>query len=62
LPRPGLAGGILWLGLTHRDPGEQKRIITGRLVDWATRDGGGGGTGQAADAVRSALDKFLPGR
>ena len=41
-------------------PGEQKRIITGHLVDWATRDGGG--TGQAADAVRSALDRFLPGR
>src|SRR5512146_2345081 len=38
----------------------QKRIITGSLVGWATR--GGGGTGQAADAVRSALDKCLPGR
>jgi hypothetical protein len=43
-----------------RDPGEQKHIITGRLVDWATRDGGG--AGQAADAVRSVLDEFLPGR
>lgn len=47
-------------GLTNRDPGEQKHIITGRLVDWATRDGGG--AGQAADAVRSVLDEFLPGR
>jgi len=26
-------------GLTNRDPGEQKHIITGRLVDWATMDG-----------------------
>lgn len=47
-------------GLTNRDPGEQKHVITGRLVDWATRDGGG--AGQAADAVRSVLDEFLPGR
>ena len=47
-------------GRTHRDPGEQKHIITDRLVDWATRDGGG--AGQAADAVRSVLDEFLPGR
>jgi hypothetical protein len=57
-------GGILWLGLTHQgsedDPGEQKRIITGRLADWATRDGGD--ADQAADAVRSVLDEFLPGR
>ena len=60
LPWPQFAGGILWPGLTHRDPGEQKHIITGRLVDWAARDGGG--AGQAADAVRSVLDKFLPGR
>ena len=47
-------------GQTNRDPGEQKHVITGRLVDWATRDGGG--AGQAADAVRSVLDEFLPGR
>ena len=47
-------------GPTNPDPGEQKHIITGRLVDWATRDGGG--AGQAADAVRSVLDEFLPGR
>jgi hypothetical protein len=60
LPWPEFVGGILRLGLTHRDPGEQKHIITGRLVDWATRDGGG--AGQAADAVRSVLGKFLPGR
>ena len=25
-------------GLTHRDPGEQKHIITGRLAGWATRE------------------------
>ena len=60
MPWPEFVGGILWLGLTNRDPGEQKHIITGRLVDWTTRDGGG--AGQAADAVRSVLDEFLPGR
>jgi hypothetical protein len=60
LPRPEFVGGILRLGLTHRDPGEQKHIIMGRLAHWATRDGGG--AGQAADAVRFVLDKFLPGR
>ena len=47
-------------GLTNRDPGEQKHVITGRLAGWATRDGAG--AGQAADAVRSVLDEFLPGR
>jgi hypothetical protein len=60
LPWPEFVGGILLLRLTRRDPGEQRHIITGRLVDWATRDGGG--AGQAADAVRSVLDEFLPGR
>src|SRR5487761_239478 len=33
-------------GLANRDPGEQKHIITGRLVDWATRDGGGAWPGR----------------
>lgn len=57
-------GGVLWYGLTHRgsagSPDDQKRVITERLVQWATRDGGDGG--QAAAAVRSVLDKYLPGR
>ena len=55
---------MLWYGLTHRgsegSPEEQKRVITDRLVRWATRDGGD--AAQAADAVRSVLDEFLPGR
>ncbi len=57
-------GGVLWYGLTHHgsggSPEEQKRVITDRLVRWATRDGGD--AAQAADAVRSVLDDFLPGR
>jgi hypothetical protein len=57
-------GGVLWYGLTHHgsegSPEEQKRVITDRLVRWATRDGGN--AAQAADAVRSVLDEFLPGR
>jgi hypothetical protein len=57
-------GGVLWFGLTHRggegNPDEQKRVITDRLVRWATRDGGDGA--QAASAVRSVLDEHLPGR
>jgi hypothetical protein len=57
-------GGVLWHGLTHRgsegSPQEQKRVITDRLVRWATRDGGD--AAQAAGAVRPVLDDFLPGR
>jgi hypothetical protein len=57
-------GGVLWYGLTQRgsegSPEEQKRVITDRLVRWATRDGGD--AAQAAGAVRSVLDEFLPGR
>ena len=57
-------GGVLWYGLMHRDseanPDDQKRVITERLVQWATRDGGDGA--QAASVVRSVLDKHLPGR
>ena len=57
-------GGVLWYGLTHHgsegSPQEQKRVITDRLVRWATRDGGD--AAQAAGAVRSVLDEFLPGR
>ena len=57
-------GGVLWYGLTHHgsegSPEEQKRVITDRLVRWATRDGGD--AAQAAGAVRSVLDEFLPGR
>ncbi len=57
-------GGVLWYGLTHRggegNPGEQKRVITDRLVRWATRDGGD--AAQAATAIRSVLDEHLAGR
>jgi hypothetical protein len=57
-------GGVLWYGLTHRgsegSPEEQKRVITDRLARWATRDGGD--AAEAAGAVRSVLDEFLPGR
>jgi hypothetical protein len=42
------------------DPEEQKRVITDRLVRWATRDGGG--SSRAAAAVRSVLDQYLSGR
>ena len=41
-------------------PGEQKHIITGRLAGLGRQ--GGGGPGQAADAVRSVPGEFLPGR
>ena len=44
------------------DPGNvaaQKRGIAGRLVHWATRDGGDGS--QVAAAIRAVLDKYLPG-
>ena len=56
-------GGVLWYGLTHRGstgPDDQERVITERLVQWATRDGGDGA--KAAAAIRSVLDKHLPGR
>lgn len=57
-------GGVLWYGLTHRgsegNPEDQKRVITERLVQWATRDGGDGA--QAAAALRTVLDQRLPGR
>jgi hypothetical protein len=57
-------GGVLWYGLTHRgsegNPEEQKRVITDRLVRWATRDGGD--ASQAAAAIRSVLDEHLAGR
>jgi hypothetical protein len=46
-------------GLTNRDPGEYKHVITGRLAGWATRDGGG--AGQAAGAARSVPGEFPPG-
>jgi len=55
-------GGVLWYALTRRgsegNPDEQKRVITERLVRWATRDGGDGT--QAAAAIRPVLDEFLP--
>jgi len=57
-------GGVLWYGLTHRggegNPEEQKRVITDRLVRWATRDGGD--SSRAAAAIRSVLDEHLAGR
>jgi hypothetical protein len=57
-------GGVLWYGLTHRggqgDPEEQKRVITDRLVRWATRDGGD--SSRAAAAIRSILDEHLAWR
>jgi hypothetical protein len=57
-------GGVLWYGLTHRgsegNPEEQKRVITDRLVRWATRDGGD--ASQAAAAIRSVLDEHLARR
>jgi hypothetical protein len=57
-------GGVLWYGLTHRgsegNPDEQKRVIVDRLVRWSIRDGGDGA--QAAAAVRSVLERYLPGR
>jgi hypothetical protein len=57
-------GGVLWYGLTHRggqgNPDEQKRVITDRLVRWATRDGGD--SARAAAAIRPVLDQHLAGR
>jgi len=57
-------GGVLWYGLTHRggqgNPEEQKRVITDRLVRWATRDGGD--SARTAAAIRSVLDEHLAGR
>jgi hypothetical protein len=57
-------GGVVWYGLTHRgaegNPDEQKRVIVDRLVRWATRDGGD--ASQAAAAIRTVLDEYLPGR
>jgi hypothetical protein len=55
-------GGVLWYGLTHRggmgNPAEQRRVITGRLTRWATRDGGDGSA--VAAAIGQALDGFMP--
>ena len=55
---------MLWYGLTHRgsegDPEEQKRVITDRLVRWATRDDVD--ASQAAAAIRPVLDQHLAGR
>lgn len=55
--------GMLWHGLTHRsgqgDPGEQKRVITDRLVRWAARDGVD--SSRAAAAIHSVLDECLAG-
>jgi hypothetical protein len=60
----GRGGGVLWYGLTDRggegNPAEQERVIVDRLVRWATRDGGD--AAQAAAAIRSVLDEYLPGR
>jgi hypothetical protein len=57
-------GGALWYGLTHRgsegNPEEQKRVITDRLVRWATRDGGD--ASRAAADIRLVLDEHLAGR
>jgi hypothetical protein len=57
-------GGVLWYGLTHRgaegNPAEQERVIVDRLVRWATRDSGD--AAKAAAAIRSVLDRYLPGR
>jgi len=56
-------GDVLWYCLTHRgregNPGGQKRVITDRLVRWATRDGGD--SSRAAAAIRSVLDEYLAG-
>ncbi len=57
-------GGVLWYGLTHRgsegNPAEQQRVITDRLVRWATRDGRN--AAKTADAIRCVLEEHLPGR
>ena len=57
-------GSGLWYGRTHPggggNPAEQKRVIVGRLIRWATRDGGD--ASQAATAIRTVLDEYLPGR
>jgi hypothetical protein len=49
-------GGVLWYGLTHRggegNPEEQKRVITDRLVRWATRDGGDSSRGRGRHPLR----------
>lgn len=39
------------------DPEEQKRVITDRLVRWATRDAGD--SSRPATAIRSVLDEYL---
>lgn len=53
-------GGVLWYGLTHRgaegNPEEQKRVITDRLVRWASPDGGD--ASRAAAAIRPVLDTW----
>jgi hypothetical protein len=60
----GYVGGVLWYGLAHRggqgNPEEQRRIITDRLVRWATRDGGD--SARTAAVIRSVLDEHLAGR
>lgn len=63
-------GGVIYLGLTHKGaehaPPEQRRVITDRLVRWATRDGAEEWqshyqtTSALADAIGGVLAKQLP--
>lgn len=62
-------GGVLWYGLTHAGTRPvQKRIITERLVRWATRPGAGqwarryATTADLAAAIGDVLDGHLPRR
>ena len=62
-------GGVLWYGLTHAGTRPvQKRIITERLVRWATRPGAGqwarryATTADLAGAIGDVLDHHLPRR
>jgi hypothetical protein len=64
-------GGVIYLGLTHKGaehaPAEQRRVITDRLVRWATRDGADEwrkqyeATAALAAAIDSVLARHLPG-
>ena len=55
--RSGLA---LRPGARRGNPDEQKRVVADQLTRWATRDGGDGT--QIADAIRTVLDQYIPGR
>jgi hypothetical protein len=60
-------GGVLWVGATQNgDPDVQRRVITDRLVKWATRAGATawlsrfGTTKQLVLAIDGALQEFPP--